>query len=128
MIDKYLYAFLSSNTAITDLCPRIYGIDAPSDVQMPIIVYSESSNVLQKTWDGTNGLTQSFSIVQAWGSSKAEAEAIGDVIFGEMADYSGAMGDASAEQVFCESSVLGFDDDVKLWGAVLQFEIWYSVN
>ena len=127
MIDQYLYAFLAGNATIVAACPRIYSVDAPSDVELPIIVYSEGANTYQRTFDGVNPLIQSFCTIQNWCETKAEAESIGNVIYGQFADYTGPLGTATAESVFVESSVLGMEDETKLFGCITELEIYYHI-
>lgn len=125
MIDEQLYSFLSTNTAITDACPRIYGVDAPADVTLPLITYAEYSNYRTRSWDGVNQQIQSNLTIDVWAKSKIEAADIANVILDELEDYAGLWGTKTIQQVDIGGAVLSYDAEQAEYGCSIDVEVWY---
>lgn len=125
MIDEHLYSFLSNNTTITDVCPRIYSVDAPADVALPLVTYQELSNYRTRSWDGTNPQIQSSVVISAWATTKAEAASVANVLLDELEDYVGAMGTKTVQQIDLDNAVLSYDPDTKEYGAGIDCTIYY---
>lgn len=125
MIDEHLYSFLSSNTAITDICPRIFSVDAPADVDLPLVTYQELSNYRTRSWDGVNQQIQSNLTIDVWAKSKIEAADIANVILDELEDYAGAMGAKTVQQVDISGAVLSYDAEQAEYGCSIDVEVWY---
>ena len=128
MIAANLRAYIVAQSAITSLVEqRVYPVILPQKVTMPAISYREDSHDLDETFDGQTGLTESFYMVDAFGSTYSEATDVGDAIRAALKNHKGDLGGIGVSKI---SLVNGpetvYEDEVEAYRQTQTFSIWHN--
>jgi len=128
MISASLNTFLRAQSSITTLAStRIYPIILPQKPTFPAVTYREESHDLIESFDGQNGLTQSFYMLDAWAKTYASVTALNDAIRTALKNHSGAMGSISVTRVTLVSGPISvYEDEVEAYRQTQVFSIWHK--
>lgn len=122
MIETEIYAYLSSNNAITALVGnRIYPLILPQNYTLPAITYTKISGQRVNAKDGQTGLANPRFQFSCWAKTYLEAKKVADVVRIAMNVFPNGTTYMQDEQDF-------YEPDTGLYHVPVDFIIWHNEN
>ena len=109
-VEQHVYEAISSLVS-----GRVYPVILPEQTLYPALVYRRISGASETTLDGVDGLIQARFQFDCWGH-----------VFGDITVLSSALKTAlTAIKAVPLMEIHQFDDDARLYRAILDYHIWF---
>jgi hypothetical protein len=128
MIEDNVYSYLAGQSTITDIVStRIYPVILPQNATFPAVSFRAEEHDLNESFSGQNGLTESFYMLDAWGSTYEAARDLADAIRTTLKNHSGSFGGAIVQRVTLTSGPIPvYEDEVEAFRLTQIFSIWHK--
>ena len=118
-VESIVFAALKDLVASANGAYRCYADIAPTDTQRPYITYQQVGGQAPNTLGGLSAVRNARMQVNVWADNRIGASSL-------MAQARGALTDAIRPCVPIGAPVSVYEPDTHLYGARLDFSIWYS--
>jgi hypothetical protein len=128
MISPNLYAYLAAQSGITSLAStRIYPAILPQKPTYPAVLYREEGHDFEETFEGQQGFTKSYYIVDAFATTYAGVDALGAAIRTALQNTKGNFGGINIHKCMVESGPTTlYEDTVEAYRQTQVFTITHN--
>ena len=129
MISAAINTYLLTQSAVTNIvASRIYPVILPQKPTYPAITYRDDEHSFDESFDGQNGLVESFYEIDAWSDTYVGAETLATAVRAALMNYTGTMGNVtSIMRVRITSGPFTvYENTVGAYRQTQVFSIWHS--
>lgn len=120
-----LRTFLLADAAVAALVStRVYPVEIPQKLTLPLIRYVQVSGLNQHTTPGTSSLSRARWQVDCLAADYASARALADAVMSRMDAYKGVVGSGTAQGVFAANQADDYVPEMKAFLLSLDFFVW----